>query len=164
MEILLFVVLIIITFYVFVQSIRLFYNRYLRTYKQEIRAYLNNKDVNFIETYYPRKKDKKRSPFEDQEIHFQLVYTRGGFRWTKYEYLIVIGEKNNRFQEFWLEIKTTFLRAPKLVFKSGSIINYKKEIESEVIDEYCPSCGCLIFNFEETLCTNCGHNLKSKVI
>lgn len=162
MEILQFIIFVILAVFLIYQQIRLTYNRYVRTYKNETRTYLSEKGINFVETNSPKGSDKNRNPFkEDLQISFG-PYTRG-ITWTKYEYLIIVGEKDDKYQEFWLELKTTYFRKPKLTFKSGMKITYEKEIDISIENENCPECGFLLFNFEETICPNCGYNLKPKI-
>lgn len=139
----------------FVASIGLTYNRYIRTYKSEIREYLAAQKINYIETNGLNKLDRKRNPFRN-ELYIQIGnYTRG-IKWTKYEYLIVIGEKNKTYQEYWLELKTTYFRKPKLVFKAGRIINYEKDENTELRNENCPNCSFMLFNNNDLNCPNCG--------
>jgi len=139
----------------FVASLVLAYNRYIRTYKVEIREHLAALKVNYIETNGLKQADRKRNPFRDEQYIQIGIHTRG-IKWTKYEYLIVIGEKNKIYQEFWLELKTTYFQKPKLVFKAGRIVNYKQDENSELKNENCPNCGFMLFNSTDVCCPNCG--------
>lgn len=140
---------------------RIIYNRYLRSYKKEIREYLYTQNLDFVDSISPSSNDWKKSPFkEPNKIEFRFVYFRG-IRWTKTEYLKIIACKNDKFQEFWVEIYTVYFLKPKLLFKEGNRI-HKKDIESLdnvpiIVTDKCPACGFLISK-NESICPDCGLN------
>ena len=139
----------------------LFYNRYLRTYKPEIREYLKLKGFEYVETIDPQKEDWAGSPF-DKPASFAIGFYTRGVTWTKYEYLIAIGVKHQKYQQFWIELKTSYFQKPKLVFRDGKRINYSQLSNSENFLENCPSCGFVLFNNDDKKCPNCGYELVQR--
>jgi hypothetical protein len=139
-------------------TIKLLYYRYLRTYKQEIKTYLEPKGYNYVETIGPKKEDWARSPFEKPSI-FIIGFYMQGIRWTNYEYLIAIGQRGQKYQQFWFELKTSYFQKPSIVFRDGRKINYTQVSNSESFQENCPECGFLLFNKTDKNCPGCGHQL-----
>jgi hypothetical protein len=77
------------------QQTRLIYNRCIRTYKKEIKEYLNNKKYEYIETQYPNEKDWSKGPFakpSKSKLSFVLIHINGIFiSWSNKDYLIIVG-------------------------------------------------------------------------
>ena len=113
------------------EQIRLFYNRYLRSYKKEISAFLDIRNYVLVETIRLKKKDWQRSPFK-KPVNFQFIgfYYTNGLIWSQTKYRKIIGSKGEKFQEFWIEINNTFFHKPILIFKDGHMIN-NKELDFE---------------------------------
>jgi DNA-directed RNA polymerase subunit RPC12/RpoP len=145
--------------YLLFNTIKLFYNRYLRTYKLEINEYLRQKGYKYVETFSAKKKDWSRSPIKMPSQYELGPFTRG-VQWTKYEYLIIVGERNQKYHEFWLEIKTSYFQKSKLIFSDGQRINYIDNKNSELVIENCPNCGYMLFSNDDINCPDCGFKLK----
>ena len=146
--------------YVIYDQLRLFYNRYLRTYKNEIRTFLGNRNYVLVDTKNPDKKDWLRSPFKKpSNFKFSFIYTTP-MNWSKTEYLKIIGCKGELKQEFWLEIDTAYFHKPTLIFKDGHKIN-KNDLENTetnniiLVKDKCPACGHHLLD-NENKCPECG--------
>lgn len=150
------------------QQARLIYNRYLRTYKNEINKFLDNKGFQYKETEYPKEKDWSKSPFSKPprlNVGFVLIKINGMFvTWTSKDYLIVHGQKKDKIQEFWLEISTTYFRRPALTFLEGRSIKNNESLTNKDINfvevvEKCPACGFKLLTTDK-LCPDCGLNFE----
>ena len=150
------------------EQIRLFYNRYLRTYRIEIKNFLSSKGFELIDTRYPNDADWSRSPFsKPPQIGLLLAFVTINGRivsWTNLEYLIVEGEKQQNQREFWIEIKTTYFQKPILAFRDGRTIS-KKEINKSrerifvKVKDKCPACGFRITENDKS-CPDCRLNYE----
>lgn len=168
METILIILTIILGLFLFVEQIRLFYNRYLRTYGTEITNFLSSKGFELIETRYPNNADWSGSPFsKPPKIEFLLAFVKINGRivsWTNLEYLIVEGEKQQNHREFWIEIKTTYFQKPILAFRDGRTITKKeinnlKQINFVKVKDKCPACGFRISENDKS-CPDCGLNYE----
>ena len=56
-NLLLFLIIFSIVLVIIFEQIRLFYNRYLRSYKKEISAFLDKRNYVLVDTIRPKKKD-----------------------------------------------------------------------------------------------------------
>lgn len=155
-----FLILFVFGIYIVFDQLRLFYNRNLRTYKNEIRTYLESKNYVLVDTISPNDKDWQRSPFKKPpKLGFSFIYTRPN-NWSKTEYLKIIGSKGEKLQEFWIEIKTTYFHKPVITFKDGNKINNKEIKNTEtnniiLVKDKCPACGHKLLE-NENKCPECG--------
>lgn len=141
----------------------LFYHRNLRTYKDEIREWLQTQSFELVDTRYPTNQDWIKSPFLkpskfDEPLNF---ISDSGMKPRHKDYLIIIGKDKNRYKEFWMEIDTRFGSEPKLNFRSGKEINLNEKTHPEnkvtyiKVADSCPACSCKLNN-EEKICPECG--------
>jgi len=150
------------------QQARLIYNRYFRTYKKEIREYMDKKGFEYVDSIYPNEKDWTKSPFSKPpkfKFSFVLNQINGTFvSWTNRNYLIITGQRKEKIQEFWLEIVTTYFQKPNLSYREGrSIKSNESEINKGVnfvkVGEKCPACGFKLMTSDK-ICPDCGLNFE----
>ena len=151
-------------FYILYNQLRLFYNRNLRTYKNEIRTFLESKNYVLVDTISPNDKDWQRSPFSKPvKFEFSFLLTHP-LNWNNTEYFKIIGNKGEKNQEFWIEINTTYFHKPVLTFKVGHKININDSENTYteniiIVKDKCPACGFMLFN-NEKICPDCGLNFE----
>lgn len=99
-------------------GVRLFYLRFLKSYDEEINAYLASQHLTFAEKRKPKKEDWDTSPFE-RPSNFQFrtntLKIFGIYIDPKDAayYIIETQEK----QRIWFKLETYFLAAPELSFE-----------------------------------------------
>ncbi len=112
------VVLLII--YVTYNQIKVIYYRNFKSFDKEIETFLKSNNYQLIEKRKPNKEDWKNSPFEKPpnfKVTLSVVKINGlPVTWTDLKYKVIIGKKENRTKQIWLEIKTTYFQKPKLNF------------------------------------------------
>ena len=141
-------------------QIKLLYDRYLKSYKNEFNEYLRATGYEYIDTWDPAEYDWNHSPFIKPPVFSVSLIVTTPLQWTKVEYYIVIGKKSDKYKEFWVEITTSYLKKTKLIFKSGNNIIYNPDVVN-VKKEYCPQCGYMLFNLNEKKCPNCNFYLTN---
>jgi len=108
--------------------IKILYDRCFRIYKKEINLYLQTLGFEYVITKNSISNNCKNSPFSKPPIEFSFIIVRPIFLRTKVEYKIIIAQRKDIYQEFWLKITTGLLYLkPKLEFSQGKKI---KRIEN----------------------------------
>jgi len=139
------------------QQLRLLYNRYIRTFEDEIFEYLDQKGFEFVESVHPNHKDWSKSPFTKPYSFFGLSINHA--RWTAKKYMIIIGQKKNMKQAFWMELKTTYFKKPIITFRESNLNALDLEEHIIKVGEYCPACGSKL-STTDNLCPDCGLNFE----
>jgi hypothetical protein len=139
---------------------RLFYDRYLKSYKKDFKEYLRERGYEYIDKWDPAKDDWNHSPFVKPPVFSISLVITEPIQWTKIEYYILIAKKSDKYKEFWVEITTSYFRKTKLIFKAGNNIKYNADVIN-LNKEYCPKCSYMLFNFDEKKCPNCNFHLTN---
>ncbi|CAM3531696.1 hypothetical protein FLGE108171_01755 [Flavobacterium gelidilacus] len=140
-------------------QIQFIYQRYFKSYKNEIIAFLQNKDLELLEIAYPTENDWKNSPFEKNKGLFKFYQIEiGNFPFVvSKDFLIVIAFKGTSKKKFWLEIRASPFQKPKFLFKENGFVDTLKisfkNNYIEVLDK-CPACGFKL-KTSDLFCPDC---------
>ncbi len=156
-----------ISFVIFITAVqtKIFYRRYLKSYKQEIYDFFTTHGLTVQDIYTPDKNDWTNSPFNKPpsfKLSLVIISINGSLvTWTDQKYKIIQTDKGQRI---WLEIETTYFKKPKLTFKFGekekSSNSRKLQNRSvHVVTDNCPACGTRI-NDRDMECPECGLNFR----
>ncbi|HAP69093.1 MAG TPA: hypothetical protein DCR04_05110 [Flavobacteriales bacterium] len=146
-------------------QLRTFYDRHLRSYHEEIRAYLISQSLEVVEIRYPNKSDWLDDCFPEPPFvkfgflifHFTSLYSS----WVKRQYKIIEATDNdNRNFRVWLEIESVFFQKTKLTFEQKLIKSFFQPTEHGHLastvsaHDNCPACGWKLTG-EENMCPEC---------
>lgn len=110
---------------------RLIYDRYLRSYDEEVLSYLREKGFEHHTTLSMYSEDWPRSPFKKPPaVQFSWVIIRiNGMYvdWTRKDYKRIVGKRGSQFREFWMQVTTTYFERPQIVFHKGRVIRLPEE-------------------------------------
>lgn len=157
-ELLLFIALIIGLFWL---GLRLVYIRYIKTYSNEIEAYLNNQNLTFRLKRKVRRTDWMESPFKKpSSIRMNATIKIGGMMLPMNDEKFLIIETNENVV-VWLKIESGLLSKPKLTFRQYSKTKparSAKEIGNQKRFN-CPACNYEIVEQDKS-CPDCGLRLQ----
>lgn len=162
-EIIVIILAISFALFVMIGHLKTIYRRHLKTYRPDIKEFLENQNLTFQAEYYPNKIDWNNSPFEKpKRFRFRLlIITINGLpiSWNDQRYKVI---QTVEGKTIWLEIDTTYFKSPELTFKF-SRTNQKKNKRSTRNDNVvkvqgkCPACGFKLAE-NDSECPDCGLN------
>ncbi|PWG06914.1 hypothetical protein [Polaribacter aquimarinus] len=113
-------IVVLLIIYATYNQIKVIYYRNFKSFEIEIENFLESHNYQLIEKRNPNKEDWKKSPFEKPpnfKVTLSVIKINGlPVTWTDLKYKVIIGKKENRTKQIWLEIKTTYFQKPKLNF------------------------------------------------
>jgi hypothetical protein len=141
----------------------LFYNRNLRTYKIEIREWLQTQQFELVDTRFPTTKDWINGPFvKPSSVSSPIDYIPdSGMKYKDKDYIVIIGKNQKGYREFWLEIESEMGSKPILNFRTGKVIEpneirtKKDNVRYIKVHDVCPACSCKLEGNEKE-CPDCG--------
>jgi len=157
-EVLIAVILFALFVAVFFFSFKLFHNRYIKGYRQEIDEMFKRYELTFVKKSRPRRADWSTSPFKKPPVLSLSLGQVMNMPISQSKYYII---QTKEGVNIWLEVETTFLSKPKLRFKKELLRKQPKRpatVEVESRNE-CPACHHPLTGNEAT-CPDCELSLK----
>ncbi len=166
LQILLIVLITSFFVYLLIEQLKIIHQRYLRSYKPEIEAYLKKRNLTLYSFGSPYKTDWEISPFKKTPtVRFSLVSIQlnGAFiNWNDQNYEVI---HTNEGLIFWLEVNTTYFKKPVLTFKPANTKKIKQQKKKlvgkkvKMVTDKCPACGFGLKK-DDFECPDCGLNFR----